>query len=440
MKKDRYFILACQHNAHYRKAWAISVFAITHEGPDEWKKDPYPCRLIKTPLGYSFINPDNTSELLPIEGADPSTALFKAKEHLMLEPGDIPNYSGTQAVETSYGNLLFNWVVLVFAFGKKIEYVNSAKPISIRALEEQIAAFAADDVEPGEVEDPGKIYMHEYLKYAQGVYHLKGFSWLFVWGATRKILLPPPGVKEFRDTLIEKYKDSLGETSTVAAIDAEMIKFDAAYLEGDPGLNFLIDKKTKITSRKKLFLIHGADVSLSSDTTKSTLIIPSLVEGMDITKFPDMMDGQRAGSYFRGAETMLGGVSAKELLRASSNINVLPGDCNSKLGIPTLVTKDYIKHLPNFSIIEDGVTLKIKDEEHAGTYLGKVVQVRSPAYCHFEHTDYCSTCCGDRLSLNKDGASIEIMGYGAAFLIMSLKKMHGNELAIAKMNYEEAIT
>ncbi len=440
MKKDRYFVLACQHKAHYRRAWVISAFSITQEGPDDWKKDPYPCRIVRTPTGSFFVNPQNTTELLELEGANPTEPLFKAKAPFKLLPGDIPNYRGSEPIITSYGNYLFNWTVLVFAFGVKMGYINPTKPISIPDIESELVKISADDPKEGEPDSADKIHMKEYRQFVKAVYHWKGFSWLFVVGATKKILLPPPGVKEFRDSLLEKYKDSLGDTATLAKIDDAMLEFDAQYLKGDPGNNFLIDKKTRVTSRKKLFLIHGAEVSLSANTTKAKVIVPSLSEGVDIKMFPEMMDGVRAGSFFRGAETMLGGVSAKELLRASANINILPGDCQSTIGLGTLVTPDYAKGLFNFSIVEDGKTIKIQNSEQAGSYLGKYVQVRSTAYCHYERTDYCSVCAGDRLALNSDGASIEIMGYGSAFLRMSLKKMHSNVLSLATMNYKQSFT
>ena len=84
-------------------------------------------------------------------------------------------------------------------------------------------------------------------------------------------------------------------------------------------------------------------------------ITKSLAEGWDITKFPEMMDGSRAGSYSRGAETMLGGEQVKWLLRTSSNMRITQKDCGSRLGYRMQVTPTTIKQLVGFSIVDNKI-------------------------------------------------------------------------------------
>lgn len=441
MRKDDYYINALKAGNYKRMQWIICILSVVQEEESAWKKDPYPYRLVQTPTGFSYVNPNQPDQLEIIEDAQAGVPLISPKQTLIIKPGDIPNYLGDTELQTSYGNLLFNWITLVYAFGNKVPYQDSDKPLSISKIKNLIIPKLQDDVDDISQEKQEHIYIREFLKFAEGVYFLTNFTRLTIQAATEKMLLPPPGIKEFRDKLLSENAATLNDTATVAKIDAELIKYDAEYLKGDPSENYLISAKSRQTVRKKLFLMHGAELGLDDNTTKAALIQNSLSEGWDVTKFPELNNASRAGSYFRGAETMLGGVSAKELLRASSNINIVEGDCKAQIGIATAITEDLLENLSNFSFVDDaGQTTKFKDKEHVGQYLGQTLMIRSPAYCLLPSTDFCSVCCGDKLSVNKEGASIEIMGYGSAFLTMSLKRMHSNVLALAKMDITKSIT
>lgn len=437
MNKEQYYIKACKAQCYKDLPWVISVFSLVQEGPDDWRENPYPYRFVRDATGCFYVNPENVEELLRLEDADAGAPLFEAGDLIELQAGDCPNLK--QDLTSSVGNLLFNWVALVYPFGDKIEYVNPEAEVDFGAIKKQILKRFHDDVAPGEQEQPEFIYAREYLLHAEGMFYFTGMTQLFAWAGSQRILVAPPGIKEYRKKLLEENKDSLGETETIAKIDKALIAFDAEYLKGDPSERFLT-KKSRQTVRKKLYLMHGAEVSLAANTVKTDIIPTSLSEGLDITRWPQYMDGLRAGSYFRGAETMLGGVSAKELLRASSNINIVKGDCGAKVGFKTLITKANLENYSFFSMVDDkGVTTKFHDAAHVGEYLGQVIQIRDPMYCQAT-PDFCEVCAGERLSINPDGLSIEIMAYGSVFLTMSLKKMHANVLEVAYMDFRVAIT
>lgn len=69
------------------------------------------------------------------------------------------------------------------------------------------------------------------------------------------------------------------------------------------------------------------------------LVTNSLYEGWQNDKFATFNNVSRAGSFDRGSETQLGGVSAKEI-RATSNTRIVKGDCGTKMGILIVVTDD----------------------------------------------------------------------------------------------------
>lgn len=441
MLKRDLFIQAMKAGNYKKIGWIIGGFSITREAPEEYKKNPYAYRLVSNPLGMSYCDPDKPGELIKIEDAVAGQALFEFKENLTLQgPDDIPNV--TQVTETTYGNLLFNWIVMVHAFGNKLPYQTGK--INVKKIEQQIIPRLKDNPKKGDaVATPegamADIYISEYLRYTEGMFFLTGLTQLCTWGATKKVLLPPPGLKEYKKKLLDENAGKLNDMATVAKIDAQLIAFDAAYLKGDDGENFLIDGKSRNTVRRKLFLMTGAEAGLDENTVSATLIENSLNEGWDITKFPDMNNSLRAGSFNRGSQTQLGGVSVKWLLRASSNMNITEDDCGSRIGGVTLVDDKNKAKMVGFSIITKEGSRRIKDLDDAGTYLGKKVMMRNPMYCKLTKTDYCKVCVGDRLMVNTDGLSIAVADYGNKFLSMYLAGAHAKALVLAKMDLKTAI-
>jgi hypothetical protein len=434
--KLEYFIKAIKAKAFIKNHWVFTCFSITHENADDYKKDPYPYRLIQTPTGFLFIDPENNNDLTPIEGIVKGSPAFTFQDRIELKAKDIDNLD-TDIVSTT-GNVLFNVICLVNAFGDKVKYINK-RITSIRSIEDMIASRIEDTPEEGAVRDPKYIYVDEYIKFVDSVFHLTNFSQLCVWGATEKVITPPPGIAEFKAKVIEKYKDSLTDSTTLARIDKELIEFDAKYLEGDPGLNFLLSSKSRNIVRKKKYLFYGAEPGLT-DSVKLQPVLNSLDEGWDLKAFPQLNDALRAGSFNRGAQTELGGVSVKWLLRASSNIVVASKDCGTTMGEDILITPENHKTLIDFSIVtKDGPKL-IESEEESGTYIGKVVRMRTPMYCNMELTDYCEVCVGKKLGRNPTGLSLTISEYGSAFLGIFMSAAHAKQLQLQKADLKKIIS
>lgn len=435
MLKHDFFHAAMKAGVYKKLAWTISAFSLTKEDPEAYKQSPYPYRIVADPLGYSFCSPDNPEELIRLDDAAAGKPLFRFLEEAKVTPDTIPN--AKEEIITTYGNVLFNWIVMVYAFGGKLPFQKGK--VSIGKIESMILQKFEDTPEKEEDRRDDTIYVDEYLKFSEGVYFLTGFSQLCTWSVTKKIMLPPPGIAEYKKKLLEENKGRLHEMSTVAKIDAKLIEYDSEYLKGDPGENFLIDGKSRKVVRKKLYLMNGSETGLSDNNVNATLIENSLHEGWDISKFPDMNNSLRAGSFNRGSETQLGGVSVKWLLRASSNLNVTVEDCGSRMGSVTLVEEDNLNRLVGFSMVTQEGSKRIKSKEEAGAYLGKKLLMRNPMYCKLDKTDYCKVCVGDRLTVNPDGLSLAVSDYGSAFLYIFMAKMHSTQLALAKMDYKKAI-
>lgn len=432
--KLAYFIEAMKAELYRNRAWVFSAFAVVQEAPDSYKKDPYPYRLVQTPTSLSYVNPNNPSELVAITDHEAGQVPFAIKDRIPLSKGQVPNLYTD--IESNYGNLLANFIVLVYPFGGKIPYIE--KRFSPSLVEGLILPLLTDDPADPKDRSDRLIYTDEYLKFTNAMSYLAAFASLWVTGGTKKSLLPPPGVKEYRNSLIAKYTpDQLKDPANIAVISKQLQEFDAAWLKGDDAENMMLSAKSREVVRAKKFLMVGAEVGLNSGVDVE-LIPNSLHEGWDIQKFPAMNNNLRAGSYNRGAQTMLGGESVKWLLRGSSNINIVEGDCGSKLGRRTVITKDNFKRYLGFTIITATGLIKLEDT-NITDHMDKVVYVRSPLYCKQSHTDYCSVCAGPRLAANPTGASSAISDYGSAMLLIMMKAMHGKPLTLAHYDYKKRL-
>ena len=435
MLKKELFKKAMDAGLYKQLAWLVRAFSISNEPDNAWKKTaPFPFYIVSNVTGHYVVS-DNGDTLLPIEDTDPTKPAFGFTDLVTLLPGDVPNLE--EEIETTYGNWLVNWLLLVYPFGTKIRYMDS--DITTERIENILLTKFRETPTNDDDRQPDTFYVDEYLKYTDAVFFLPGMSQLCVWACTEKLLLPPPGVSELKAKLLEENKDNLDDMATIAKIDKALVQHDVAWLKGDPGMNFLDSEKSINVVRKKKFLMHGGEIGLSNNSVKGTLIENSLQERWDLKQFPDVIDSLRAGSFYRGAETMLGGVSVKWLLRASSNLRVTIDDCGSTLGSPFYVTEKNKKRLIGFTLIGESEQTHIADDKELGNYIGKMVTIRSPMYCKLGFTDYCKTCLGDNLSINPQGLSLSISSLGSVILLLSLKKMHSAELSIAKFDFKACI-
>ncbi len=439
MLRAEFFIKAMKAGEFKRKSWVISAFSLVKEIPDQWKKQPYPYRIVQTPAGHFFIDPEKGGSLSLLDDAPAGVPPCRFHDPIEVTKADAINVH-EEKIATSYGNVLFNYTCLIWPFGARVAFKTGR--INAGKLEQELLDRVVDLVAKSERKDEddtsSPLYITEYVKFCDAMFHIAGYTQLCVPAKTAKEMTAPPGITELRDKLLLENKDRLHDPATIAAIMKQLIAYDKEYLKGDAAENFLITKKAFDVVRSKLFLMHGAEFGFGEGGMD--LVENSLSEGWNLDKFPSMMDSLRAGSYNRGAETMLGGEAVKWLLRASSNMVITKEDCGSQLGLPMFVDQKNIHKLPGFTVIVgEGITDKVVDAEHAGRYLGKHLMLRSPMFCKLDKTDYCATCVGDRLSVNPTALSAAISEYGSTFMMISMKAMHGKSLETHRMNYQTAL-
>lgn len=441
MKKIDFFLSAMRAHEYKRTAWVISAFSIISEEENEWKKDPYPYRIVQTKAGHLFVDPDDKSKLIPIDDTEPGRPPFYVRDKVALHVGDVENLSVD--VTTTYGNILFNYVAVIYPFGKKIPFqlgrITSSKmeALIINRLKDN-PKLDTDRDDSNNAESP--IYVDEYLRFADAMFSLSAYTQLWVPSYTAKSITAPPGIKELRTRLLEENKDKLHDPAVIAKIESQLVQYLKDWMKDDPGMGFLIKDKSFANVRKKLYLMGGAEAGMDDTKQEVELVEKSLSEGWDPEKFAALNTASRSGSFSRSSLTELGGEATKWLMRASSNITISMDDCGSMVGIEILASKGEEGKLIGFTVIDtpntDGnVTNQIKvTSENVGEYLGRKVRVRSPMFCHAPKTDFCKVCVGDKLVISPTGLSTAISEYGSVFLTSMMKIMHNSALVLRKLD------
>jgi len=437
LKRDLYFT-ALRAGAHMRKAWVLSAFSVVRQN-DKYGVKPYDIRYLKDRTEVYAMDPEGNWGWEPVQIEDGVNMqayipVFKAGEKIDLVAGEVPNLK-VDVKDTTYGDILFNWRVLVYAFGPRFDY--QIGPVSIKKIEAALAERMQDDPLPGEPWDESVIYVNDYLKFGTAMSDLAGFTQLWVPAATERSLQTDPRIRELREQLLEKNKDRLHDPAVVAQIQNELVAMDREWIKGDPSEGFFLNDKVYNTARKRMFLIHGPEAGFS-EGGNAELVINSLDEGWDMNKWPAMINSLRAGSYYRGALTALGGESVKFFMQIFQNTHISEKDCGSTLGLAKFVDGDYAKFVDMYRITTDGVELMTK--EVIDKLKNKWVVMRSPMFCRTSHSDFCEVCMGDKNSENKLGLGAQAAAVGSVFMSIMMGSAHAKELKTAKLKVESFLT
>lgn len=442
MNKREFFIAAMKAGRLADKRWVFAAFSLLRPNPRGFEgMKPWDI-LYVTPDDHNgryivFIDDNgNPIELSDYEYdvKDPMPP-YRFKDKVKVGPDDMENVVG-DAITTTYGNLVANWLLCVYPFGSKIPYIEGR--FGIGHVEKIIEKKLVSDPAPGTDRDPKVLYVDEYNRYRRGAGLIDGFTQLCVPSATAKSMTRHPDTEKVRNELLEKYKDRLHDPAVVAKIDAELKALDLEWLKDDESMGFYIKGKSLNVVRKKAHLMVGYE-SAFSEGGEGEVLPNSLSEGIDVSRMPIMANVLREGSYDRGASTALGGEAVKFILRVMQNSKITEVDCGSKLGILMRVTKDNRDEMVGNNILERGKVVQLTDE-NIGAYDGKVVEMRTPLFCRTEKSNFCETCVGGRYAEHKNGLASAASGVGSTLMLTFMGAMHGVELKTVKMDLATALT
>ena len=433
MLKSEVFLAGMQAKNYTRSTWVISLLAVCYEPDDAWRKDPFPYRIVRTKDGVYCVDPTGT-ELIRITDAPDNGPLIHYKERIDITPDTVPNARGP--INTIYGNVLLNYILLIHVFGTRIEFmtgkIGGARILKI--LEKECEA----DPEDG-VRTPGKIYISDYVAFTDSYYFLDNFTKVAIPGDTERSLTTHPDVPKLKAELLEKYKDQLDDPAIQTLISDALIALDKEWIAGDSSSGVISSAKDFGVIRKKLFLMVGGEPGFS-DSNRIEPIVNSYSEGWDLEKFPMYMDALRAGSYDRGFQTSLGGEEVKWLQRASGTTDVTIDDCGTTLGMRTPITEENKHKFVGFHYIGPKGEPVLYEEANIGAYLGKTLAMRSAMFCKAQDSDRCKICVGPRLASLPNAISSAISGIGDEIMLIFMGSMHGKAAVTAKYDIDVHLT
>lgn len=432
--KLEYLKYAIGKNLYREGKWIFTIFATADEAPDDWKSDPFPGRLVRQSWGYAYV-PEMGDELVKITDADPKEPLFRMQDPIMVDIGWAINAPETP-VESNVGALMSNLLLLCDYYGKKIAY----RPyrIDMREIESYIIQNRAVD-RPGVPRDPTKIYLDEYLRMGQAVEFVRTLTPLSTSSLTDKNMTMPDGLAAQKKQLLkEKYNNDLSDPVKLAEFEAEMLGFAREYLKDDPSFGKLVKGKYEKNALRKMFVSSGAEGGMGGDMVSIT---ESLADGLTYSpkQLQALINGARSGSYFRGLDTVKGGVSFKLAVRVLSAFYIGEDDCGTNLGLEVTYDKTNIKQLVSRSIFGNGEN-RIQSLEEASNYMGKVIRVRSPGYCKSKSSVYCKKCAGPRLSKFPEGLAIPASEITGIILAASMAAMHKNTTEVTTLDLSTSLS
>lgn len=432
MKKLDYLKHAILKKLYYRRAWIITLVSVTKSNI---KDENYDGQLFPEPWGYDFET--HEAKRVKIEDSRPNEPLFNFSDRIRIDSTWCPNVK--EPIETSIGTLLFNLICIVESFGTKLPFILGK--VSVSKIEDMIAPRLLDSPQTEEQRSKTDFHVDEYIKFVDSLQFIKTLSLLCTVSATPKAILPPTGIKEFKKQLNEKYKGKLNDPVELTKYEKELSEFDHNFVKDDPGYGTFLKGKVMDTARKKMYLNIGSEMGFGNNL-KVEPVLSSLNDGWptDSKSYTNMMNGSRAGSYSRGAETVKGGVSAKYLLRAANNFHIQDTDCGSTLGFRRIFNESNIDQLVGRYVIENNKLVHIQNNTIAANYLNKPVILRSPMRCKLDGDNICRICAGDNLNKYPTGVTIPLTEISSIILTASLKLMHTNALKTARMDIQKVFS
>lgn len=321
-------------------------------------------------------------------------------------------------------------MVVSYAFGKKIPYVQKVMPTDI---EKMFIDHFVDEPDDGHDLKDDEYYPSEVERFVKALFELTSLCQYITPTGSIKTLTTHPEMIKTRNMLLEKYKDHLDDPAYVTMIQNELVALDKEWLKGDNAEGYYSSGKDFSVKRKKMFVMHGIEAAFRDDGGYD-LIPTSLSEGWDMSKLVAKYNAVRQGSYDRGSDTALGGEKVTFLQRIAQNILVQPGDCGTPLRYHTVLTKDSVKRYETMNMEVDGKLMPI-NAETTKSLMGKEVAIRRPILCKQSHADFCSACVGGLFSKNDRSIANEIPIVGTRIMLAFMKSMHGVELSVAHYDY-----
>lgn len=379
--------------------YSVETFERIYKGSSDEK--------IYTVLGRSLGLKYNENE---------SNPLSTPQDVFTLYPSEIENFKGTEAIETTIGRFIANYLFLVYPFQDKIDYKN--EEFTTSKLEKSIAPnLMSGRITPADVKG----------KYGPTLSLIGQSNDIICPNISEKTITIPPHIHALREKLVKDNLKALqdGDVSVMTEIEEQLIRAYREYLQGDSSLHFLLKKKYFNVTLKKLFLTQGI-VERFGSPGQFDFVSNPMGNGWKIKDLPVIFNEVRHGSYSRAIETQNGGVVAKLILRVFQDTRITIDDCKTKRGELVFASKENIKEFDQSYMIDENNKTVLITSSIADSISGKMITVRTPGYCE-SSVGFCAKCFGHVFEVIGQKAFAPVANdLGGQITRAALKRMHGS--------------
>lgn len=437
MTPEAFLSLSIKHKCYFKKAWVVSLFSIVQES-EAGKANVFVGKLIQEPFGFFTIDEEMNKVKIETDKKTDSP-LFTLKDKVTVTR-DLFRTLKVDRLDSTIGILFINLIAILEPFRGNLEFIN--KKFVPSDIENIIYPISKDNPEDPSKLDEKSIYMDDYVRFCKAVTYLESFANIFTHSVTRRTILPAPGRKEFKKKLLENYEGKLRDPVEMAKFSEQLKKYDADYLKEDDSTGKFMSGKVA-DARVSAYMTQGGISNNFSGEMSVTPVIQALEDGIpkDQEGFTALVNDSRYGSFARGAETINGGVTAKDILRAADNWRISDGDCGATLGIERIYSSaKETENIVGRYLVTSGKPLLIENAEQAQAYINRKITLRSPQYCRRPKTDTCEVCAGVALSKYKTGLTIPLTDFSGGILADSLKLMHNSKLSTEVVDLQSVIS
>lgn len=447
MDRFTYFLLGLKSDCYHWKSWILRCFAKSNlttleegrkkfdsrfqNGEFKSNDNHYPYELYSDGDKVCFISP-KSGEVVYIKNATVEQPLLHCNESIYVPANVIPNIK--EPLTTTTGRLIFNQLCVVYPFGDKIPFED--KVIHYKDIEKIISIKLLDEPEDKSQRKAENIYPEHLDNYYVGTGMVSGLNGICVPSATPYTLTASPKATALAKKLFKEHKHELNDPIVTSKIWAQVKELDMEYVKQDPEYGFLISPKHFDVVRKKMFYCYGEEWSL--DGKEMTFIDKPLSEGLDLDNLPAIYNGTREGSFSRGGLTALAGERTKNVVRATAGVTVSIHDCGTTNGLMMRLDPDSAKEYISHSLLISGKTVELT-EDNIGSFSGKIVKMRTTAYCGHSENDFCVTCFGKEIIGRENSLSAESGAVTSGFMGTFMSLMHGTVYRTTTYNLDKAL-
>ena len=242
MSKLDFFLMVLNNGLLKYRSIVLSLFTVIEPDMADIEFDRGRIKRSE-PIVYTIDSID-----YPITFWKKAEPLYGYKESVFVKKGSVINIDTD--VNTTYGRLLANQLLLVENIGDKISYQNG-NWIKEGILERVMDIIAKDD-------DIDAEKSHLFVDSLQFVSSL---TQICVPSASERSMTTDPRIVKRKKELLAKYRDQLGDPAVLSQIEQELIAMDKQWIKGDVSEGFYKSGKDFNVSRKRMFIMHGGEKS-----------------------------------------------------------------------------------------------------------------------------------------------------------------------------------